>query len=76
MRLPRSQWLRFFCFDDEKLKQVGDDYSSGRMLSGEIKQELIKVLTPLVEQHKRARAMVTDDVVVAFMSKRALELGP
>lgn len=29
--------------DDERLKQIGEKYGSGRMLTGEIKAELIKV---------------------------------
>jgi len=69
------QWLNFFLFDDEKLKQIGDDYSSGRMLSGEIKAELIKVLQPLVSKHQQARSLVTDDVVKAFMTPRQLLLS-
>lgn len=71
-----AQWLTFFLHDDAKLKQIGDDYSSGKMLSGEIKAELIKVITPLVERHQRARSLVTDDVVKAFMTPRKLNLGP
>lgn len=70
------QWLTFFLHDDAKLKQIGDDYSSGKMLSGEIKAELIKVITPLVERHQRARSLVTDDVVKAFMTPRKLKLTP
>ena len=29
--------------NDERLKQIGEEYGSGRMLTGEIKAELIKV---------------------------------
>jgi len=68
------QWLRFFLFDDEKLKHIGDEYQSGRMLSGEIKEELIKVLQPLVATHQAARSMVTDDIVRSFMTPRKLLL--
>jgi len=69
------QWLTFFDMDDDNLKRVESEYSSGRMLSGEIKAELIKVITPLVERHKRARAQVTDDIVRAFMTPRKLDLS-
>jgi tryptophanyl-tRNA synthetase len=68
------QWLTFFEHDDEKLERIRQEYSSGRMLSGEIKQELIKVITPLVERHQKARAGVTDDIVRAFMTPRKLAL--
>ncbi|EOD36360.1 hypothetical protein EMIHUDRAFT_455075 [Emiliania huxleyi CCMP1516] len=66
------QWLRFFLHDDAELARIGDEYSSGRMLSGEIKAELVKCLVPLVAQHQQARALVTDDVVKTFMTPRPL----
>ena len=49
------------------------DYSSGNMLSGEIKKELISVLQPLVAEHQERRKLVTDDVVKEFMTPRKLE---
>ena len=49
------QWLFFFEHDDEKLAHIEKEYSSGRMLSGEIKAELIKVITPIVQRHQQAR---------------------
>ena len=49
------------------------DYSSGEMLSGEIKKELISVLQPLVAQHQERRKLVTDDTVKQFMTPRKLE---
>ena len=45
-----------------------------RMLSGEIKRELIDVITPMVELHQRARSQVTDDIVRTFMTARKLSL--
>ena len=69
------QWLTFFEFDDAKLKHVHEEYSSGRMLTGEIKAELISVITPLVERHQAARARVTDGIVRAFMTPRPLDLS-
>jgi len=68
------QYLSIFCFDDARLARIHDDYSSGRMLTGEIKEELIDVITPLLADHQRARAAVTDDVVDAFFSRRPIEL--
>ena len=69
------QWLTFFEHDDDKLKRIHEEYTSGRMLSGEIKEELIKVITPLVARHQKARSRVTDDVVRAFMTPRQLDLS-
>ena len=37
------KYLRFFCEDDKKLKQIGEDYSSGKLLTGEVKAILIEV---------------------------------
>ena len=39
------EWLMFFLEDDEKLEQIEKDYSSGVMLTSEIKKELISVLS-------------------------------
>jgi tryptophanyl-tRNA synthetase len=69
------QWLFFFQHDDEKLARVKAEYESGRMLSGEIKAELIGVITPMVLRHQAARARVTDDVVRTFMTPRKLDLS-
>ena len=49
------------------------DYSSGKMLSGEIKKELISVLQPLVVEHQERRKLVTEEVVKEFMTPRKLE---
>ena len=42
------------------------------MLTGDLKQELISVLTPLVEEHQQRRKAVTDEIVKEFMTPRAL----
>jgi tryptophanyl-tRNA synthetase len=39
------EWLTFFLEDDERLAQITTDYASGAMLTGEVKKELITVLT-------------------------------
>lgn len=50
------------------------DYTAGRMTTGELKQLLIGVLTQLVAQHQAARVCVTDDMVDTFMSVRAMHV--
>jgi tryptophanyl-tRNA synthetase len=62
------KWLNFFLDDDAKLASIGAEYAAGRMLSGEIKAELIALLSDLVLQHQARRAAVTDADVNAFMS--------
>jgi tryptophanyl-tRNA synthetase len=66
------KWLEFFLDDDDEFKRIGDEYAAGRMLTGEVKKILINVLQDLVGRHQRARAMVTDDVVQAFMAPRVM----
>jgi tryptophanyl-tRNA synthetase len=67
------EWLSFFLEDDERLADIARDYSSGAMLTGEIKKELILVLTELVTEHQQRRNLVTDEVVKQFMEIRPLE---
>lgn len=38
-------YLTFFMEDDDKLEEIRQQYSSGQMLTGELKAELIKVAT-------------------------------
>ena len=67
------RYLQFFLDDDERLEKIGEEYGAGRMLTGEIKAELIQVLSDMVQRHQTARAAVTDDVVEAFMARRPLQ---
>jgi len=53
--------------------QIGEKYRTGVMLTGEVKQRLIDVLTPMVLEHQRRRAAVTDDTVQTFMAVRPLD---
>ena len=62
------KWLNFFLDDDEELAKIGEEYSSGRMLSGEIKAKLIETLVPIVEHHQAIRNSVHDAQIDAFMS--------
>src|SRR3989338_4987410 len=54
------QWLRFFEEDDRKLKQVHDDYTSGKLLTGELKQLLIKRLNDFLKDHQKKREKAKD----------------
>ncbi|MEM3713006.1 MAG: tryptophan--tRNA ligase [Thermoproteota archaeon] len=50
------QWLYFFFEkDDKKLMEIREEYSSGRMLSGEIKEILIEKVTTFLEKHNSKR---------------------
>ncbi|ELW47227.1 Tryptophanyl-tRNA synthetase, cytoplasmic [Tupaia chinensis] len=65
-------YLTFFLEDDDRLEQIRKDYSSGAMLTGELKKELIEVLQPLIAEHQARRKEVTDEVVKEFMTPRKL----
>lgn len=65
-------YLTFFLEDDKRLAEIADAYSSGRMLTGEIKEILIETLVELVQGHQTRRAQVTDELVNEFMRVRPL----
>ncbi|XP_076815465.1 tryptophan--tRNA ligase, cytoplasmic-like [Clavelina lepadiformis] len=60
------QYLQFFLDDDDELEQIRKDYSSGALLTGELKQKLIKILQELVGHHQAERAKVTEEVINYF----------
>ncbi|BBN13871.1 tryptophanyl-tRNA synthetase [Marchantia polymorpha subsp. ruderalis] len=66
------KYLSFFLDDDAELEEIKKEYGAGRMLTGEVKQRLIEVLTAIVERHRKARAGVTEEMVNAFMAVRPL----
>lgn len=47
------QYLRYFEYDDKQLKKIRDDYESGKLLSGELKQILIEKITKFLEEHQK-----------------------
>lgn len=66
---------RFFEPDDAKLKDIGARYSKGEMLTGEIKNELVKVLQGVVQGHQAAKVKITDDEIAYFMSADPKRFG-
>ncbi|XP_002122401.2 tryptophan--tRNA ligase, cytoplasmic [Ciona intestinalis] len=60
------QYLSFFLMDDDELDQIKRDYSSGELLTGELKQKLIVVLQALIGKHQAARNEVTDETIKKF----------
>lgn len=65
-------YLQFFMEDDDKLESLRQQYSSGKMLTGELKVELIKILQKMIAEHQVRRKSVTDDDIKHFMSPRPL----
>ena len=66
------QYLQFFLEDDERLEEIRVKYSSGEMLTGEVKQELIKVMQDFVTDFQEKRSKVTDDDVKKFLSVKPM----
>lgn len=53
------QWLHFFFEpDDGVLRKIEEDYRSGRLLSGELKEILIERVTRFLEEHRARREEV------------------
>lgn len=63
------QYLRYFELDDAKLAKIAQDYSTGIMLSGEIKKILGDKLAAIVLEHQEARSKITADIVKSFYEK-------
>ncbi len=57
------QWLKIlFEEDDAQLKQVEDDYRSGKMLTGEMKQLLIGKVNDFLAEHREGRERAGKDI--------------
>ncbi len=50
------------------------EYSSGQLMTGELKKILIELLQKIVSEHRAKRAEVTDEIVREFMTPRQLQL--
>ncbi|KAE9357654.1 Tryptophan--tRNA ligase, cytoplasmic [Phytophthora rubi] len=67
------QYLSFMLENDEELARIGREYGAGRMMSGEVKQKLIDVMSEYTLDFQKRRAAITDNLVSEFMSVRPLE---
>ena len=57
------QYLKmFFEPDDKKLKQIYDNYKSGKLLTGELKQILIDKVNKFLGDHQKNRKRIKDKV--------------
>lgn len=61
------KYLQFFMLDDNKLRHIGEAYSSGDMLTGEIKAILVDVVNDLLAMHQDAKAKLSDDTINRFI---------
>ncbi len=65
-------YLTFFLNDDQKLKEIREQYSTGKMLTSEIKKILIGILQELVGKHQEKRKSLTREAVLRFMKVRKM----
>ncbi|MFH1238421.1 MAG: tryptophan--tRNA ligase [archaeon] len=49
------QWLKYFEEDDKKLAKIYDEYSKGKLLSGEVKAVLIDKINGVLAEHQKRR---------------------
>lgn len=66
-------YLRFFLEDDAHLEEVRTRYSTGEMMTGEIKQAAIEAVGKHVTQYQEARKKVTDADVEKVMAIREVK---
>ncbi|KAB0799029.1 hypothetical protein PPYR_06909 [Photinus pyralis] len=66
------QYLTFFLEDDDQLEKIKKDYTSGALLTGELKKILIDTVTPILQTHQERRAKITDEVLKEYMTPRKL----
>ncbi|KAG0410578.1 hypothetical protein HPB47_012300 [Ixodes persulcatus] len=52
---------------------IDQDYTSGELLTGFLKKELIEVLQKRIAAHQAARKLVTDEVIAKFTTLRPLQ---
>ncbi|ETV94561.1 tryptophan-tRNA ligase [Aphanomyces invadans] len=67
------QYLTFMLEDDAELAQLAEEYGSGRMMSGVVKDRLIQVMADTNAAFQAKRAAITDDQIREFMRVRPLE---
>ncbi len=63
------QYLRYFLDDDKRLNEIADNYTSGKLLSGELKKILVEVITEFLINHQRKREKVRKSVEKYFNDK-------
>ncbi|GAA5926174.1 tryptophan--tRNA ligase WRS1 [Sporobolomyces koalae] len=60
------QYLTFFLDDDQELETIAQDYRSGKLLTGELKQKAIAMLQEFVGAFQDRRSKVTEETVKIF----------
>lgn len=64
--------LKFLQPSDEELDKIRTTYSSGELLSGEIKKHAIDCIQEIVSAHQERKKAVTEKIVDQFMTPRQI----
>ncbi|MBI4009625.1 MAG: tryptophan--tRNA ligase [Candidatus Aenigmarchaeota archaeon] len=56
------QYLTYYLEDDKKLKQIYEDYKSGKMLTGELKELTIEVINKFLKEHRKKKDKAKDHI--------------
>ena len=57
------QYLKyFFELNDEKLKNIYDDYKSGKLLSSELKEILIEKINSFLKEHQKKKKLAKENI--------------
>ncbi len=67
-------YLKFLLEDDDLLEDIGKKYSSGQMLTSEVKAILIEQVQKIVQDHADKKVKITDEDLKEWMSPRKLKL--
>uniref|UniRef100_A0A915C0X3 Tryptophan--tRNA ligase, cytoplasmic n=1 Tax=Parascaris univalens TaxID=6257 RepID=A0A915C0X3_PARUN len=67
------QFLRYFMEDDEQLEDIRKRYTSGEMLTGELKAIAIKEVQRVISELQMRRKAITDEEVELFTRPRKLK---
>lgn len=63
------QYLIYFLGDDAQLKDIAEQYKTGKMLSGQVKKILSNIICDIVKNHQAVRSKITNDVLFSFFDK-------
>lgn len=66
------QYLKYFLSSDEELEEIKNNYSSGKLLTGELKKIAITTLQGVLLQFQEKQKTINDDLVKYFMTPRKL----
>ncbi|KPM05729.1 tryptophan-tRNA ligase, cytoplasmic-like protein [Sarcoptes scabiei] len=64
-------YLKYFLEDDDKLDRIRLQYSTGQMLTGELKKEAIAVVQELVQDHQNRRNSITESILEQFFTPKS-----